>query len=144
MYLLDTTHCLRLFWGVLEEKLSSLGRIIVSTSVIARGELIYGVYKSERINENLAEIESFLGILDVYQIDDETSSIYGKLKGEIINKFGPKDKRKRRNFKFESLGIKDNDLWIAATAIQYDLILVSADNHIQRIQGINGLKVESW
>ena len=66
MYLLDTTHCLRLFWGVLEEKLSSLGRIIVSTSVISRGELIYGVYKSERIDENLDEIESFLGILDVY------------------------------------------------------------------------------
>jgi tRNA(fMet)-specific endonuclease VapC len=144
MYLLDTTHCLKLFWGVLEEKLLKSGKIIISTSVITRGELIYGVYKSERIDENLVEIEKFLDILDVYQVDDETASIYGNLKGEIVKRFGPKDKSKRRNFKIESLGFKDNDLWISATAIQHGLVLVSADKHVQRIHGINGLKVEVW
>jgi tRNA(fMet)-specific endonuclease VapC len=144
MYLLDTTHCLRLFWGILDEKLLKLGKVIVSTSVIARGELLYGVYKSELVDENLVEIERFLDILDVYHISDETADIYGNLKGTIIKQFGPKDKSKRRNFKIESLGFKDNDLWISATAIQYELILVSADKHVQRLNGINGLRVESW
>jgi tRNA(fMet)-specific endonuclease VapC len=144
MYLLDTTHCLKLFWGILEEKLLKSGKIIISTSVITRGELLYGVYKSELVDENLAEIEKFLDFLDVYQVDDETASIYGNLKGTIVKQFGPKDKGKRRNFKIESLGFKDNDLWISATAIQHGLILVSADKHIQRLNGIKGMKVESW
>lgn len=144
MYLLDTTHCLKLFWGVLETKLSSLGRVTVSTSVIVKGELLYGVYKSKRVDENLIEIENFLEFLDVYEIGDEIADIYGKLKVAILNQFVPRDRSKLRNLKIESLGFKDNDLWIAATAIQHDSILVSGDSHIRRLNGINGLRVESW
>ena len=66
MYLLDTTHCLRLFWGVLEEKLKSFDKIQLSTNVIARGELIYGIHKSERFYENFIKFESFLKDIKVY------------------------------------------------------------------------------
>jgi len=144
MYLLDTTHCLRLFWGVLEEKLKSFDKIQLSTNVIARGELIYGIHKSERFYENFIKFESFLKDIKVYPIDDDTANSYGKLKNEIVGVFGPKDKSKLRNFKVDSLGFKENDLWISASAIQHNLILVSADKHIHQLQGINGLKVESW
>jgi tRNA(fMet)-specific endonuclease VapC len=61
-----------------------------------------------------------------------------------MDRFGPKDKRKRRNTKVESLGFKDNDLWIASTAIQHNLILVSADSDLLVLDGIQGLKVENW
>lgn len=144
MYLLDTTHCLRLFWGVLEEKLKSFDKIQLSTNVIARGELIYGIHKSERFYENFIKFESFLKDIKVYPVDDDTSNSYGKLKNEIVVAFGPKDKNRLRNFKVDSLGFKENDLWISASAIQHNLILVSADKHIHQLQGINGLKVESW
>jgi len=35
----------------------------------------------------------------VYSVDAETADIYGKLKAEIIDHFGPKAKAKRRHIK---------------------------------------------
>jgi len=144
MYLLDTTHCLKLFKGALEEKLSILGEVILSISVITRGELIFGIHKSELVSENLTVMGRFIDTLDVYLVNEITADIYGELKNTIFAMFGPKDKSKRRNFRVQSLGFFDNDLWIAATAIQHGLILVSADSHLKRLQGINGLEVEVW
>lgn len=144
MYLLDTTHCLNLIWGFLDEKLNSLGEALISTSVISSGELIFGAYKSEQANDNIKEVLDFLMDIIVYEIDSETAVIYGKLKNAVLERFGPKDRRKRRGFKLESLGIKDNDLWISAVAIQNNLILVSGDNDVMRLNGIEGLRVENW
>ncbi|WP_373270749.1 PIN domain-containing protein [Nostoc sp. T09] len=42
------------------------------------------------------------------------------------------------------LGFDENDLWIAAVALQYSLIVVSADSDFQRIQQVRKLSVESW
>ena len=67
-----------------------------------------------------------------------------KLKLAILDYFGPKSRSKRRNTKTESPGFKDNDLWIATVAIQHSLTLVSADSDIQRLDGIEGLRVENW
>lgn len=144
MYLLDTTHCLNLIWGFLDEKLNSLGEALISTSVISSGELIFGAYKSEQANDNIKEVLDFLMDIIVYEIDSETAVIYGKLKNAILERFGLKDRRRRRGFKLESLGIKDNDLWISAVAIQNNLILVSGDNDVMRLNGIEGLRVENW
>ena len=144
MYLLDTTHCLSLIWGLIDEKLRSLDKAYVSACVVSSGELIFGAFKSEQVNDNLQEVLDFLSDVIVYEIDNETAIVYGKLKNEILELFGPKDKRKRRGFKVESLGFKDNDLWIASVAIQHNLILVSRDSHIMRLTGIDGLKVENW
>jgi tRNA(fMet)-specific endonuclease VapC len=141
MYLLDTTHCLDLIWGFLDEKLNSLDESLISACVISSGELMFGAYKSEQVSNNLLEVFDFLMDIIVYGIDNETAIVYGN---EIIERFGPKDRRKRRGFKVESLGIKDNDLWISAVAIQHNLILVSGDSDIMRLNGIEGLKVENW
>lgn len=42
------------------------------------------------------------------------------------------------------MGFRDNDLWIAAVAIQHDLIIVSADSDFQRLKLIEDLKIECW
>jgi tRNA(fMet)-specific endonuclease VapC len=125
-------------------RLSKTANIKISTCLITRGELMFGVHKSDQGAENLQKIELFLEDTPLYGMDIETTNIYGKLKASVVELFGPKDKSKRRNTKTESLGFKDNDLWIASIAIQHNLILVSADAHIQKLQGIIGLKVESW
>ena len=44
MYLLDTTHCLDLIWGFLDEKLNSLDESLISACVISSGELMFGAY----------------------------------------------------------------------------------------------------
>jgi len=37
--------------------------------------------------------------------------------------------------------IPSNDIWVAATALEADLILVSDDAHFERV---SGLRVENW
>ena len=44
-----------------------------------------------------------------------------------------------------NLGFDENDLWIAAVALQNDLIVVSSDSDFQRIKQVeNKLTIESW
>lgn len=146
MYLLDTTHCIAFLDGRLsiQQRLDMLGDVQLTTSVIVRGELLFGVFKAEQFIKNLQEVIDFLKDIEVYVVDEETSEIYGKLKNAILDRFGPKDKSKRRNVTVESLGFRDNDVWIASTAIQHGLILVSADSDLLRLNGIEGSIVENW
>lgn len=146
MYLLDTTHCLGLLFGFpnVVKVVESLDETEISTNVAVCGELLYGVYKSCQVDKNLDNMERFLRQIRIYDIDQDTSRIYAKLKAGILDRFGPKDRRKRRNIAVESLGFKDNDIWIAATAVQYNLTLVSADSDVMRLNGIEGLRVENW
>ncbi len=146
MYMFDTTHCIKLMSGDpnLTKRMSDIPDVQIVTCLIVHGELMFGVHKSDQFDQNLRRLDSFFIEIPIYGLDLETTNIYGKLKATIIERFGPKDKSKRRNTKTESLGFKENDLWIASIAIQHNLILVSADKHIHQLQGVNGLKVESW
>jgi len=145
MYILDTNILLDYLGGTesIVIKINDLFDFI-STSVIVKGELFHGVYMSERINDNQKLVTELMNTINVITIDEDTSAFYAKLKTSIYDCFGPKDRAKRRNFKVELLGFKDNDLWIASTAIQHELILASSDNDMTRLHGINGLKVENW
>ena len=128
----------------MQRKIEELPNIDIATCVIVCNELIYGALKSEQADENLLRIKRFLQTMPIYPIDEETAEVCAELKVAILNQFGPQNKQKRRNIKIESLGFKDNDLWICAIAIQYDLILVSSDSDIKRLNGICGLSVEDW
>jgi tRNA(fMet)-specific endonuclease VapC len=146
MYLLDTTHCIDILNAktYVVDKIEELGNLNLSTCVIVQAELLYGAFISDRVTENLNDIGEFLRNMIVYDLNHDTAIIYAKLKSAILDHFIPKSKDKRRNTNIGSLGFKDNDLWITAIAIQYDLILVSKDSHIQKLNNIVGLKVESW
>jgi tRNA(fMet)-specific endonuclease VapC len=126
------------------DQIELVGVESVGISVITEGELIYMAENSEKSVDNLATIEDLIDDLDVYPIDSVTSRIYGKLKAAIFDCFGPKDRSKRRRTRLESLGIGENDLWIAATAIQHDFTVVSGDHDFLRIQEAFPLKLENW
>jgi len=146
MYLLDSTHCIMIMSNkeAILQKIASLIDVPISTCSVVIGELFFGAYKSDQIQRNVQLIDLFFGRMYVYQIDNETAKLYGRLKAGIINYFGPKGRNQRRIAKTEKMGFRDNDLWIAAVAIQHDLIIVSADSDFQRLKLIEDLKIECW
>jgi len=146
MYLLDTNHCSRIIAGdaaLLQVLRQHLGDG-VATSAIVRGEMLYMVYKSDRVVENLQTVNAFLQTIAIYPVNREVSDVYGKLKGDLIKQLGPKDKAQRRNFTVQNLGFGENDLWIAATVIHYSLTLLSTDSDFTRIQQIQSFALGSW
>ena len=145
MYLLDTNHCSRIIFGEtnLIQQLELHSEAGVATSVIVRGELLYMVAKSQQTAANIQQVNAFLNKIDLYPINLSISDIYGDLKGKLINTFGPKEKAERRKFNIQTLGFGDNDLWIAATAIHYNLTIVSTDNDFRRIQPVYSFALES-
>jgi tRNA(fMet)-specific endonuclease VapC len=58
-------------------------------------------------------------------------------------KLGPKDRSRRRAFDLTKLGFTDNDLWIAASAIERDAVVVSEDLDFQRMAAFQSLDVEN-
>lgn len=111
-----------------ESALASLeqaeGSIFIS--VITLGELRFGARKSGRIEENLQRVEEFAAESEVLLCDEETSRLYGEVKDGLRRKGRP---------------IPENDIWIAATALQGRLALVTRDAHFGHV---DGLWTERW
>ncbi|RUR78785.1 hypothetical protein PCC6912_35500 [Chlorogloeopsis fritschii PCC 6912] len=124
--------------------LRSLGQVPIATSVIVAGELRFMAQNSEQKAANLIKINAFLRRINLYGIDKETTEIYGDLKSEILKQFGPKKKSKRKTTKLNTIGISENDLWIAATALRHSLIVVSCDSDFERMRQVLKFTLESW
>ena len=146
MYLLDSTHCIMIMSnkGSVLQKIESLIDTPISTCSVVIGELFFGAYKSDQTQLNIQLIEQFLNKMHVYQTDNDTARIYGRIKAGIIDYFGPKDRNQRRIARIEKMGFRDNDIWISAVAIKHKLTVVSADSDFQRLKLIEDLSVETW
>lgn len=94
----------------------------VFVPVVAVGELYYGAYKSQRVEENRRNVAAFIASRVVLQVDADTADVYGQVKQGLRAKGRP---------------IPENDIWIAALAIQYDLILVTNDAHFDVVDNLN-------
>jgi tRNA(fMet)-specific endonuclease VapC len=125
-YLLDTNIVVALFHGdaAIETGLEAAPEVFLSS--VALGELHFGAVQSGRPEANAARIDDFAATCQVVGVDAETARRYGQLKGELRKKGRP---------------IPENDLWIAACALQHDLILATRDRHFDQVEG---LQIESW
>ena len=125
-YLLDTNVAIALFAGDLavQEKVRSAEYIVAVPPVI--GELCFGAQKSNRVTENLDKIDILVQQSIVFPCDLETAHWYGIIKERLRRKGRP---------------IPNNDIWIAAIAMQHDLILVTRDAHFDEVES---LQVERW
>lgn len=124
--------------------LRSLGQVQLAISVIVAGELRFMAQNSQQRTANLIKINAFLQRINLYGIDKETTEIYGDFKSEIIKQFGPKEKSKRQTTQLNTIGINENDLWIAATALRHSLIVVSCDSDFERMRQIRKFSLENW
>ena len=124
--LLDTNIVIALFAkeAVVQQRLAEADEAFVSSIVL--GELYYGAQKSSRVEANIARVNTFAAANAILVCDTATAQYYGALKNHLRAKGQP---------------IPENDIWIAATAKQYQLTLVTRDGHFQAIEG---LVVEQW
>jgi tRNA(fMet)-specific endonuclease VapC len=146
VFLLDTNHCSRILDrdpAVIAQLQANAGAPI-ATSVITQGELVFMVEGSARRSTNFLRVSALLAGIRIYPVDLKTAEIYGSLKADLYHQFGPKDKAKRRRTTISQLGFGDNDLWIAAIALQHNLTIVSEDSDFKRIQEVRRITLISW
>ncbi len=119
--LLDTSIIINAFKSNnnVSEKLDVMQEVYVSVTAI--GELYFGADKSEYPARHLSKMQSFLSDCKILNTDTTTADFYGSIKADLARKGKP---------------IPDNDIWIGATALQYNLPLYTADAHFKEIDGI--------
>ncbi|MUG92201.1 PIN domain-containing protein [Scytonema sp. UIC 10036] len=146
MYLLDTNHCSAAILGDanLLRRIAEVENSLITTCVIVQGELVDMAERSQYKESNLDLIHRFLLGIYIYNIDASTATISGQLKAALFNQFRPKDKSKQRKTKIVDLGFDENDIWIAAIALQNNLTVVSRDSDFLRIQQVRIFTLESW
>ncbi|MEW6386298.1 MAG: type II toxin-antitoxin system VapC family toxin [Thermodesulfobacteriota bacterium] len=125
-YLLDTNIIIALFAGDagVRERIARIGEVFTSSTVM--GELYYGAQKSGLAKKNLARLDKLAASSTILSCDLDTARQYGLLKNQLLQQGRP---------------IPENDIWIAASARQHDLILVTRDIHFQEVKG---LIIEMW
>lgn len=125
-YLLDTNVAIRILNQEvdLEARRSSGLEAYLSLTVV--GELLFGAEKSSAPAANRAKVDRLIGLCPVAPQDLATARRYGVLKASLLGKGRP---------------IPENDLWIAACALQHGLILATRDHHFEQVEG---LAVEPW
>jgi tRNA(fMet)-specific endonuclease VapC len=91
---------------------------------VVLGELPYGALRAQRREAQLSLIRDFLQTAILLLPDQSTTERYGQVKAELagIGKLIP-----------------DNDIWIAATARQLDLPLVTRDAHFSVVPRLTTL-----
>jgi tRNA(fMet)-specific endonuclease VapC len=93
---------------------------------IVLGELYAGAEKSTRVEANLATINKLAASVPILTCDLETARWYGRISHKQRVKGRP---------------IPQNDLWIAAIALQHGLTLLTRDEHFNQV---DELSVETW
>lgn len=123
--LLDTNIVVAMVKGeaAVLEIVGSAERVFIPS--IVPGELYFGAFKSTRAAENVSRVDELAKDRSVLGCDVGTSRHYGELKSALRAKGRP---------------IPENDVWIAALAVQHGLTLVSRDEHFRQVEG---LKLES-
>lgn len=133
-YLLETTTCSDLMKDdpIVKSVFNSLTTSDYHfTCTIVKGEILYGIAalpdgKTKRNLEQRAD-----KLFDEIQCDpipENVAEVYAKIK--VVAKE-------------QGISISESDLWIAATAISLDAILVTSDRDYTNIVGI-GLRLENW
>ena len=125
-YLLDTNIVIALFAEdkAVQARVRSAEGVALASPII--GELRYGAQKSNRVAENHRKIDQLVQQSTMFSCNLETAGWYGTIKNRLRRKGQP---------------IPDNDIWIAAIAMQHGLTVVTRDSHFDEIEG---LPVERW
>ena len=121
-FLLDTSVAIALIGNdaFAQDKLADADKVFIPSPAL--GELYYGANKAARSREEFDRIEDFLSNIVVLACNAQTARGYGEIKNALRLKGRP---------------IPENDIWIAAVALQYGLALASRDAHFNQVANLN-------
>ncbi len=129
-YLLDTNICIYMARRKPRRALARLQHTRpgdVRMSAITYLELVYGAWKSQHIEANLAKIEQLRVLIPVKSLDADVSRHYGRLRAELEKEGSP---------------IGAYDPLIAAHALSLGLTLVT--NNVREFARVGGLRLDNW
>ena len=108
---------------------------MIGLSAISMGELLAGFKIRKKRSEQISQFEEFLDSprVELYSVSYSTADFYSEI---------------YLNLRKAGTPIPTNDIWIAAQAIQYNLVLVSGDP-MRRLQEVSmgldyPLQLASW
>ncbi len=129
MILLDTNIVIYLFNGVkdIASQMNLYSPEDIGISFITLGELVFGAQHSKQKEHNLLKVFEFSEKIQILHSSKELAKQYGNLKQKSISQG-----------KFPG----DHDLWIAATALEENAVLIT--NNEKHFRWIEELKIENW
>jgi predicted nucleic acid-binding protein len=129
MYLLDTDTIIYNLKGERSVRRALREHIQdpMNISIITLTELLYGAYKSQHPDANLARIRAIEQSFEVLPTGEESADTFARLKSELER---------------QGTRLDDFDLLIASCALAHNLILVS--NNTRHFTRIPSLRLESW
>ena len=108
----------------IEEKLDEPERLWLP--LIALGELELGVELASNTATQRAAVDAFLLAVELLPLTTATTRQYARLRAALARAGTP---------------IPENDLWIAAVALEHGWPLATRDAHFERVPG---LTIEDW
>lgn len=121
--LLDTSAYSAFFRGNPELKQELQKADSIALNPVVLGELLAGFRKGARRKDNERDLSQFLSSprVQVLSIDEETSERYATILDSLWTAGTP---------------IPTNDIWIAASAMQHGLAVLTSDPHYLKVQQV--------
>ena len=128
-YMLDSNIAIYVIKRRPPEALSTFNQYagLLCISTITLAELIHGVEKSAKPDQNLRQVEDFVSRLSILDYSNKAAAHYGDIRANLERKGTP-------------IGV--NDLHIAGHARSEGLTLVT--NNLKEFSRIEGLRLENW
>lgn len=118
---LDTNVAIDLLNGNVEILLNYEKFTSLYLPVTVCGELLYGAINSNNSKKNLIKYRGFISNCTILNINSAIAEKYASI---------------RKGLKDKGTPIPENDIWIAATCIVYEIPLATSDKHFNNIEGL--------
>jgi tRNA(fMet)-specific endonuclease VapC len=130
MYLLDTNTCIHLLNGTstaIRDRMQAMAPTEILLCSMVKAELLYGAYRSKRVDANLQKLQRFFSPFRCLAFDDHCIAHYAMIRADLAAQGTP---------------IGPNDLVIAAIARAHGAILVT--HNTSEFSRVAGLHIEDW
>ena len=101
----------------------------IGISAVVIGELLGGFKAGSKSEMNIRELQEFLDTPRVFvnDVDQDTAVFYSEIYQRLRKKGKP---------------VPSNDMWIAASAMQHGLALLTLDEHFLEIDGLHLIRLK--